>query len=281
MKSGSADTRILAEAAKKQADKAETISTSIQQAVTEMRVGNSRAKDSLDKTLTQSKAALDASIRIAESQNALVNRQIQATQEQTELSERPWIAVSSPIVAAPMIVEKDGQVYASFQIPARNVGKSPAKEVWIDLALRELPDPEWETLKKLCERDNIGIPTFGHVVFSNDSLPQMAYRVQGKAMALQQDNGSFLLPPALIGCVRYKSLISGKTYYTGFIYQILILPPDNRGLPLLGITVDSQSGKVRPWPPMTGTGKDLGTGAVKIPGAWISFYPEFMGNIAK
>lgn len=62
MHTGARDTHDLAIAAKAQAEKAETISDSIQRAVTAMETGNRQAKEGIDRTLAQSKSALDASL---------------------------------------------------------------------------------------------------------------------------------------------------------------------------------------------------------------------------
>ena len=103
IRNGAGDTYTLAQAAKRQADKAETISASIQQAADEMKITNSQAKDALDKTLRQSKQVLDASI---------VN---------SRLDQRAWvgaIAISKPELA----VRKD----FSASIEVANTGKTPA-----------------------------------------------------------------------------------------------------------------------------------------------------------
>jgi hypothetical protein len=67
IKAGGVDTHTLAEAAKKQADKAETISASLQQAVKDIETSNAQAKHSLEQTLRQGKTALDASIAASRS----------------------------------------------------------------------------------------------------------------------------------------------------------------------------------------------------------------------
>jgi cell division protein FtsL len=103
MHTASKDTRTLAEAAKKQADKAETISTSIQQAADEMKTSNAQAKDATEKTLQRSKAILDATVATA------------------RLDQRAWLGL---LIAH--IYPTDGNSKIRTEIEIVNTGKTPA-----------------------------------------------------------------------------------------------------------------------------------------------------------
>lgn len=91
MESGSNDTHILALAAKKQADKAETISASLESAVQDMDAANSNAKKALNATI-----------------------------QQFRLEQRAWIVVKG-IFGQPKL----GQPW-NIQVWFTNVGKTPA-----------------------------------------------------------------------------------------------------------------------------------------------------------
>jgi hypothetical protein len=110
MNVGGTDTHTLAEAAKKQADKSETISTSVAQAVTELKTTADTTKKS-----------------------------VETLQRQIRLDQRPWIKFDLG----------DGsdqfhwrtQVGAPMQFPIRftNTGKTPAKHVLASIYLKIIP----------------------------------------------------------------------------------------------------------------------------------------------
>jgi len=105
---GSRDTHALAEAAKKQADKAETISGFIRQAATAMDTSNTQAKGALDKTLSQNKQGLDATIAAS------------------RLDQRAWVGA----IEISAFDFKEG-AKRIFNIIIINTGKTPALKVKI------------------------------------------------------------------------------------------------------------------------------------------------------
>jgi len=107
MKKGSADTHMLAEAAKKEADKAESISASFQNATKELDRANTQAANSFHETIQQSKAALNASIQAS------------------RLDERPWIGVVR-VDTQGGVQSHDVFSYQAVTISIRNSGKTPA-----------------------------------------------------------------------------------------------------------------------------------------------------------
>jgi hypothetical protein len=125
MKSGAADTHILAQAAKKQAEKAETISSSIQQAVGEMDTTNLRSKQVLDATIAAS-----------------------------QLDQRAWVGVVD-VATDGGKVDGDAFSFRSIGIAIRNTGKTPAlkmtaycctylSRLWSD---KEIPDYDTEMIR--------------------------------------------------------------------------------------------------------------------------------------
>ena len=122
--SGSVDTHILAEAAKKQAEKAETISDATRQAAAAMDASNSQAKKSLDKTLEQSKAILDATIRTS------------------RLDQRAWV-VWKGIEGKPELDKP-----WNLNVYITNTGKTPAREMHISCHLETAESEENLTFKE-------------------------------------------------------------------------------------------------------------------------------------
>ena len=125
MRTGSVDTRTLAQAAKRQADKAETISTSIQQAVTAMNTSNAQSKQVLDATIAASR-----------------------------LDQRAWVGVVD-VVTEGGKVDGDAFSFKSIGIAIRNTGKTPALRMTVDCCTyttrswneKEIPDYDTEMIK--------------------------------------------------------------------------------------------------------------------------------------
>jgi hypothetical protein len=122
MKSSGVDTHVLAEAAKKQAEKAETISGSIQKAVGQMATTNLRSKQVLDATIAAS-----------------------------QLDQRAWVGVVD-IITEGGKVEGGGFSFKDIGLAIRNTGKTPALRVTVDCCSyitrpwsdREIPDYDTE-----------------------------------------------------------------------------------------------------------------------------------------
>jgi len=134
IRNGGTDTHTLAEAAKKQADKAETISSSTQQAAAAMDTSNSQAKDALGKTLRQSKAALDSTIAAS------------------RLDQRAWIGSGDLALDSPEV----GSV-AHAHVTWLNTGKTFAKGVIANTHLtfrQEIVASEFELAKLVDSADS-------------------------------------------------------------------------------------------------------------------------------
>jgi len=97
MYTGSRDTHILALAAKKQADKAETISSSLRDAVSDMDAANANARKALDATIVQA-----------------------------EISERAWLSVT--VAPYPNVHFEVGKPL-DIRVTITNTGKTPALDV--------------------------------------------------------------------------------------------------------------------------------------------------------
>jgi len=116
---GSKDTHALAEAAKKQAEKAETISASLERAVKAMETSNLQAKESLEKTLSQSKRGLDATIAAS------------------RLEQRAWVGINNIRFQEAMQASKPIRVTASLI----NSGRTVARDMKVTIVVHPSVGP--------------------------------------------------------------------------------------------------------------------------------------------
>jgi hypothetical protein len=132
MRGSSVDTHTLAEAARKQADKAETISDSIRQAVEALKVSNSQARQSLEKTLAQSKTALDTTITAS------------------HLDQRAWVGLTDFLSVNPLL-SADGMKFSveGVKLTIRNSGKTPA--IHLSISVLETGRPFSDPIKDFDE----------------------------------------------------------------------------------------------------------------------------------
>jgi hypothetical protein len=113
IKKGSSDTHDLAVAAKRQADKSETISNSIANAVTALENNNKQAKSALDTTVRENRKALDASINAAQSE------------------QRAYVTIGKPEgTVADILWPKDDKGNVGLLVYFQNNGRLPAKFNW-------------------------------------------------------------------------------------------------------------------------------------------------------
>jgi hypothetical protein len=124
MRSGGGDTHTLAESAKKQADKSETISDSIGKAVTALDASNKQAKDALDQTIKENRKALAATL----AQN---RRALDASIAASRADERAYVTIGKPDgTVAEIIWPKDEKGNAGLLVYFQNNGRLPAKFNW-------------------------------------------------------------------------------------------------------------------------------------------------------
>jgi hypothetical protein len=124
MRSGGGDTHTLAESAKKQADKSETISDSIGKAVTALDASNKQAKDALDQTIKENRKTLAATL----AQN---RRALDASIAAARADERAYVTIGKPDgTVAEIIWPKDDKGTAGLLVYFQNNGRLPAKFNW-------------------------------------------------------------------------------------------------------------------------------------------------------
>jgi hypothetical protein len=110
IRSGSKDTHTLAEAAKRQADKAEIISTNVQRAADQMERSANQAEITAGQSAVQSKTALEATIA------------------QNQLDQRAWVGVKG-VSLTPLAIEKP----VTAEVTLVNTGKTHAQAAAISL----------------------------------------------------------------------------------------------------------------------------------------------------
>jgi cell division protein FtsL len=191
MHTGGQDTHTLAEAAKKQADKSEVISDSIQQAADDMDTSNDQARDTTNRTLQQSKATLDATINSA------------------RLDQRAWVGVLDAVPSASEFSETRPFMatvtfFNSGRTPAQNVQSSAG----FTIAYAPLNGPDESAIKQL---------TFGK---AQSIAPQGRY-IEGLGTVFAQGDTS--TPDQIKGrrdvIAKFPDIKSGKAtlYYFGIL----------------------------------------------------------------
>src|ERR1035438_10389785 len=121
-------------------------------------------REELGRVLQQNRDALQAQTRAA-------NGQLAAIQKQTEVSERPWIAIYDATVISPITISSAGEVSTIIHLTAKNIGKTPARETNISLNFADFV--EIKSLQELCERKWYTSPRWGShggILFPDEEL---------------------------------------------------------------------------------------------------------------
>ncbi|HEV3308055.1 MAG TPA: hypothetical protein VGZ91_16565 [Candidatus Sulfotelmatobacter sp.] len=198
--SGSSDTHALAEASKRQAEKAETISASIGQAVTNL-------KTSADEAGRQAKAA---------------QQSVAAIQRQTFQTERPWISIEvAPAIDDFSFDDKQGAIL-DVAVTLRNTGHSVANYVSVWTALE--PDMDWPAAqKRICsipKSPQNAKSDYGYLMFpgqtTTDNIPATA-----SVANIARSSKKYAIPgmPGVVGfnlvvCADYKSVLESGHHQT-------------------------------------------------------------------
>jgi len=242
-----------------------------------------RNADYARQSITNAQKALDASIVMSEKQDALITKQIEAVQNQTELAERPWIEVSDPneVGDQSFVVNKNGDVSASIQLTIKNIGMTAARGTIVTIQFLGRGDSLQASriIQKLCNQSWPPSESyeFGALLFPNDVLhPGGYYPVGPKGMnSTPNDPNVFLLPERIVGCVQYKSSDTTKLYYTGFSYSVYLMSSNG---PIISVRFDPVTGRAMTFPESDISGSD----EIKIPAASVRFYSDdFNGGIVK
>ncbi len=145
-------------------------------------------------------------------------------------ADRPWIAVDVSITS-PLTYDGRG-VSMEFNIIPKNVGRSPAQNIWLSpkLVPAFMGDDVSKTQKLICE--NAQPPLTGlqsYVLFAGDHYVQP----EGLGLSAEEINAHWgKLPPGMhppdgiplvpIGCVDYTYTSSPRHHQTGFALDVLM-----------------------------------------------------------
>lgn len=209
---GGADTHDLAVQAKRQADKMKDMSDAadkIREAAQGMVAQEQRiadnAKNALDASNRNSKAALDATLAEMHSQ--------------TRLAARPWLGLDDespdPIQIGGLHIDEKGKATLPYKIRAKNFSNVPASNV-ISLAVLAISDDAttfYEREKEVCGDNYIGNPEIGSVLF------QGRQRVITDSVAIGKVDArhpvGYPIGVWLAGCIGYRDEF-GYLYRTRF-----------------------------------------------------------------
>lgn len=154
------------------------------------------------------------------------NRSAITAARQLELSERPWISVENVRVPSGLVIQK-GAVLTIVAMDIKNIGHTPAIGVNAYLQLHPSGGQVEIIVKRLCEGNSSGPDGLGETIFPDKAgAPNISYPIN----LSKADLATFWSLPAehhmlaVAGCVHYRSSISQTEYYTGFLYNLIVMP---------------------------------------------------------
>jgi hypothetical protein len=217
---GGTDTHTLAEAAKKQAEKADTIATSIAQAVTQ----------------------LTASATTAQQQVQAARNSVESIQRQTFQTERPWIAIDI-VPASEFTYDETRGAIITLKFTLTNDGHSLAKyvSVWTQLAMNEHWREAQESICAAPKADRNPSSDYGYLMFPGqvviDSIPAAARPEDIKrALATTPFQGGGAVSFDVVACVDYISIIDNRHHQTKIV-RGMTYADQSRGGMLMGAFV--------------------------------------------
>ena len=166
--------------------------------------------------------------------------------------ERPWVSLDHVVFIEPLRVD-GGAVNAVLRFVLKNVGHSPATNVWVEPKLMLLNS--WKSpvvrfpvdaQREICDDPlRFKSPNAGPVIFP-DGEGYISYSLATSAQELAEsranpDPNSKALMPYLVGCVDYRFTFSPEHHQTGFIFAVYRKQRDGLG-PLLS----TEDGTVEP-----------------------------------
>ncbi len=162
---------------------------------------------------------------IAQQQAKAAQDSVNAIRRQTIQQVRPWMSIEKVNVPEDesLIVNKR-IIITTVAVTVKNIGHSPATHVAVRVLLSMEGTGSFEdTVRGECDNAVIDTDTpFGETIFQDRFGTPIEYPIRLSpnevAQYWKQRGGAF----SVIGCVAYKSPISQETYYTGFIYTILL-----------------------------------------------------------
>ena len=189
---------------------------------------------------------LGAMVTAANKQAAALGDQLSIMQRQLESADRPWIDVKVSLTTP--LTHDDSGYHVGVRHTYRNVGKSPAQNIWLStkllasVLLMGVPEgratPK-EIQKQLCDPSRREQDLTGYIVlFPDDSYAQeeilnLPGQDSNSLRGLQNSpiKASGVVPLGLVGCVDYTFEASPTHHQTGFGFVVL----NDRGLaPMVG-----------------------------------------------
>jgi hypothetical protein len=251
-------------------------------------------RDSAESSLSTEKqlAALLKQIEAAKAQAKAAQDSAVAIKQQTETGARPWLELSEIVLTSGITINMNGEANSQVHVVAKNIGKTPAREVslWIELGEHYT---ERQEIRRLC---TMNVPTpkdfgkYGQVLFPDKTLGERenqgisiklkpltllerkrsgtgyneSLRLDKNGPPSSQEELIYSIPSSVIGCIQYKSFTSDVPYYTGFNYELF---PGMKGAEMFGynINFDRKTGKANNIPPSI----PKENGIVTIPLDWL------------
>lgn len=147
-------------------------------------------------------------------------------------SERPWVKANIRL-AGDLLFDKSGDVAIPLTFELENVGKSPAKSVWIELEAFILGIDENRPQERLINfaavARNKKQGHIGHTLFPHDPIPQGIVTSIPKASVDKARAQGGWMSPMIIGCVNYQFVFEGGVHQTGFILDVTWVRPEHPG----------------------------------------------------
>lgn len=226
MRSGSADTHGLAEAAEKQSSaaiqqmgySAALAASAYAQSERTKDLAN-RMKEQADRTkVIADQAVIQA--RAAQVSADAAKAAAKTASDSLDVTQRPWITEIAQI-GGPILFSVNGLTVA-FLFTIDNVGHSPASNVWINGRLiNSMHDgmPPLTAYRRFCE----GAPTsmmLGETVFPGGHPMQTQWTFTIPWDEINGTQAPSIVAPILYGCVAYRYGLSNTQHFTPFRYDV-------------------------------------------------------------
>ncbi len=213
-------------------DNRNALNASLKENRTELSKVLGQNREALKLSGEQSKAALDATIKAAGEQSALMNAQLVAVQKQTEVSERPWLSVEVTSENGMQFVNGE-QAVVALKLTIKNVGKSIAKQVQADAKLFPTSAGMPFALdaathqRELCDHPTIApLGTFD--VFPTDhpvervlDISAIPPTIAAAQLVIAGTSPRRFVGFYVVGCVSYRYSFGTEFHQTRFAYHLI------------------------------------------------------------
>jgi hypothetical protein len=177
--------------------------------------------------------SMNRNLAEVQKQTPEIQKQAVAAQKQIDLlrdADRPWIDIS--VTVSSVLTYDNSGVHVGFSFMPKNIGKSPAQNIWIGASLKPLlmADDATEIQKGICGGANyVNNPIPRYLLFPDKEYIQ-PYGLQMSAADANSHLSKFELsqgpidpiPITLVGCVDYTYQTSPLHHQTGFAFDVLM-----------------------------------------------------------